>query len=57
MNEFICDVKVVTPPPTSGWVEMQLTKEASERIKNYIKKSQQSPQSLKGRITGFIIMY
>lgn len=54
MNEFICDVRVVTPPPSSGWVETRLTKEASERIERYIKKSQQSPESLKGGLAGNI---
>jgi len=37
MNEFVYDVRVLTPPPTSGWIEMRLTKEASEKIENYIK--------------------
>ena len=47
MSEYFCNARVMTPPPTTGWIELTLNDEAFDRVETYIKKSQEKPHSLK----------
>ena len=52
MSEYFCNARVMTPPPTTGWIELTLNDEAFDRVETYIKKSQEKPHSLKGGLAG-----
>ena len=52
MSEYFCNERVMTPPSTSGWIEITLNDEAYDRVETYIKKSQEKPHSIKGGLAG-----
>jgi len=51
---FIDNIDTVTPPSTAGWVEIRLTQESINRLKDYIEYAQNNKQDDSSHLAGNI---